>query len=274
MVLFGRPKTAIPVWASLLSKKQYTAFIAALDSYFQDTLRLDYIIEKGVLIAAKNEYGFERLGLHNLALLCKQNKTGNYREIIGSHFNYMAKALESQKELERVECNFDLVKRQIAVRVYNDDYISSVAKDGFVSKRLAKDLNAVLVYDLPHTVMNIKPERIQGWAKNVDELFEIGLMNVQKNYESRFEEVKFGPKQGTIFACEAEHIFVSNVLLELESHEELIGTGGALVAAPHRSLVLVYPISDMEVVHMVNSLCAVIPQLHSESPGPLTEEMF
>lgn len=274
MGIFGRRKITVPDWASLFTGKQYTAFIAALDGYFQETYNLSYEIDDGVLMPEANGYGFKNLGLHNVAHLCKQNRIGDYPTIVTYHFDLLIQASEFEKEFKKIEKGFEQVKQYVAVRLYSSDYIASIGGECVMSRGFAGELNAVLVFDFPHTVANIKPEQIAPWGKTSDELFALGLANVRKNYETPIEKMKFGPKGSTIFACEAEHLFVTNVLFDLDMHHGLIGKGGSLIAAPHRNLALIYPINGVEVVQIINRLCATVPGLYGDNPGSLTKEIY
>jgi hypothetical protein len=275
MSFINRKKGSIPPWASFFSETEYAAFLSAIDSFFQNTLHLPYTIQDGAVIPAENEYNLNCLGLTNLARICKQNEPVDYPEIVASHFNGMIEAEKFQKEFDKTVTDYDRVKQYIAVRLYDEGYFSSIGKEAYMSREFAGELVAVLVFDLPHTVCNIKPEQAAPWGKTEDELFEAGLDNVRRNYEIKAEAAEFGADGDFIYACEAAHFFATNVLFDLDKHARLVGKGGALVAAPNRHITLVYPICDMKkVVGMINNLCVAVPGIYDNNPGALTKEIY
>lgn len=170
MWLFGKKKT-IPAWASFFNENEYAAFVLALDSVLKEKLNLVYEICNGVAVFEENEYDFMNLGLLNLAQLCKKNQSDEYRQIVDGHFDTMIEANRFQKEFEKIETNFDQVKQYIAVRLYDDRYMASIGKQYFIGKEFAGELFAAIVFDLPYTITNIKPEQIMLKSKNISEQY-------------------------------------------------------------------------------------------------------
>ena len=166
------------------------------------------------------------------------------------------------------------MKRYIAVRLYDDGYMASIGKQNLVRKEFAGELSVVIVFDFPNTITNIKPEQMESWHKSIDELYAIGIENVRNNYTTKIEAVEFGPDQKVIYSCESEHLFATNILFDMEKQDGLIGKAGSLVAVPNRSLALIYPINDLQVVGVIKSLCLTVPKLCHNNPGSLTSEIY
>lgn len=274
MGLFSRKKSSIPEWASFFKEKEYAAFIAAIDDYFRKTLNLTYEIQDGTIIPEESTAGFGTFGLDNLARICHQNKTGTYPEIVATHFNSIIEGYKFQKEFEKIEKDFGQIEQYLAIRLYDSTYMSAVGKEYFTYREFAGTLSTVLVFDLPQTVINIKPQQIEPWGRSLDELFEIGIDNVRRNYVSNAEAIEFSPAKEMIYSFEEPHFFVPNVLFDIEKYNGLVGCGGALVAVPSRSMALIYPINDLKVVGIVNKLCAVVQRIYDSTPGSLTKEIF
>lgn len=272
MGLFSK-KEIVPEWASFFTGNQYTAFMAALDSCLQKMLNVAYEIEDGIVVLEENEYMQGNLGLYNLAQICRQNELADYPQIIAGYLNMAIEVNKFENEFKKIEKDFDQIRQYIAVHLYDSEYIDYVGKENFISRRFTGELFAALVFDLPNTLKIIKPELIELWNKTADELFEIGLGNVRRNYETSVEATEFGPEKDILYVCKAEHFFATNVLFELEKHNGLIGKGGSLVAAPNRNIALIYPINDLRVSVMVNNLCFAVPRLFN-NPGSLTKEIY
>lgn len=274
MILFGKNKSKIPTWASFFTEKEYTAFISEIESCFRKIINSPYNINDGVVVFQEEVYGISQMGLFNLAKMCKQNKRANYAGIISDHFDILRKSYEFNQEFKKIERDFEQICKYIAVRLYDVEYLSATSRDNFISKKIAGELFAVLVFDFPDTIIHIKPTQIEQWNKSVNELFEVGIENVKKNYKLDINVVEFGPEKESLYVCETPHFFAPNIVFELRSHEELIGKGGCLVAIPNRNIALVYPINNLNVVNVVNSLCVTVPNLYDNNPGMLTKEIY
>ncbi|MDW7657043.1 MAG: hypothetical protein SCM11_07705 [Bacillota bacterium] len=271
MWLFGKKKN-VPAWASFFNEIEYAAFTSALDSILRDNLNIVYEICDGVAVFAENEYNFENLGLLNLAQLCKKNQSDEYPQIVEGHFKSMIEANRFQKEFEKIEANFDQIKQYIAVRLYDEKYMASVGKLYFIGKEFVGELFAAIVFDLPYTIINIKPEQIKPWNKSINELYGIGLENVRNKYVTSVKAIDHD--NDVLYACEAGHLFATNILFDIERHNLLAGKAGSLIAVPNRCIALIYPINDLKVVGMVKSLCLTVPKLYDNNPGALTKEIY
>ena len=276
MSLFDRKKVNVPEWASFFSEEEYTTFLEAIGSYFRKTLNISYEIHDGVinLVDGDNLFGLGQFGLVNLAQNCKQNKPTAYREIIANHFGCLIESVKFKKEFAKIEKDFEKVKDYIAVRLYDKEYLSSGGMNHLLIKNIAGELFAALVFDFPRAVVTVSLEEAAPWGKTIDELFEIGLENIRRSYRINREIIESGEEKDAIIACEAEHFFVPNILFDLDKHNEFVGKGGALVAAPTRNIVLIYPINDFNVVRVLNNFFNAAFGLYSNNPGRLTKEVY
>ena len=80
--MFNRKKITVPPWASVLSRKKYSLFIAAVEDYFNSRGDL-YTISDGFVHYSEND---QRFGLSNLAQMCARIKPAEYPELISRHF--------------------------------------------------------------------------------------------------------------------------------------------------------------------------------------------
>ena len=71
---FKSKKTIIPApeWAFFFDDAEYTKFITEIETYFKSQ-RHQFEISDGIVHVNKNEFGFENLGLSNVAQVCKQH---------------------------------------------------------------------------------------------------------------------------------------------------------------------------------------------------------
>jgi hypothetical protein len=274
MGIFGKKKSIVPEWASFFSEKEYDAFVKAIDLYFREKLKLSYELREGAIFVPENEFGFQKLGLGNLAQICRQNNVSEYPVIVNAHFDSTVESHRFQNEFNKIEKDYDQIEPYLAVRLYDTEYLSSIGTDGVVGKPFSGELHAVLVFDFPHSVINVQPEQILHWGKTKEALMETGLSNVRKNYGIHVEAVELGPEKDRIYLCESNHFFTGNILFDLDSRDGFVGKYGALTAAPNRSTALVYPIEDSRMIQVLNQLFGVVLGIYNDHPGSLSREIY
>ena len=265
--------TNIPEWASLFDSKEYPLFIKEIDNYFKKS-RIQYEIGDGQIeiIEKVSEFGFSNLGLGNVAQVCKQEGKKYYKAIITEHFNSMIKANKFEKEFSTIADNFEKVKKYIAVRLYDNEYVAHIGKENSIGNDFAGDIYAMIVYDFPHSVVSINPDQIIPWNKTVDELFEIGIANIKAKYPLSIKKLAFG--EFSIWFVQGEHFFTPNIVFDLENWQELIGSKGSLVGLPHRHSAIIYPIENLEAVKAINVIIPVVYGMNQEGPGSLSNNLF
>lgn len=220
----------------------------------------------------ENEWGFRNLGLTNVAQVCKQEDPKFYKEIIKEHFDSMIRAYKFDQEFKRIANNFEEVQKYIGLRLYDNQYVAHIGKEFTIGKEVAGDIYAMVVFDFPDSILNIKPEQAEPWGKTIDELFEIGKKNSRDKYPISIKKEKLG--EFSIWFAHADHFFTPNIVFELESRPELIGTKGSLVGLPHRHAALIYPIENLEVVKAINGIIPTIFGMNQEGPGSLSNQLF
>ena len=266
----------IPDWASFFTQEEYTAFLAGLESYFRG-MDVTFTLDEGTIEADPEVLPFSQLGLHNIAQVCKQHAIEEYAERINVHFTTMLKALEFDKTFDNNIIDFEKVKPYLAVRLYNEEYMTYIGSlDGedetTVHRFVADDVHAMLVFDLPDAIRNVQPSHVLDWNKDEDDLFSIALANVRENYPMHVTREDMGGF--TVWFANNDHFFTGNIVYELEDRPELLGSKGALIAIPHRHSALIYPIEDLGVVTAIQKMIPAAYSMHEEGPGSLTPNLF
>ncbi|MDL2284805.1 hypothetical protein LJC19_06665 [Oxalobacter sp. OttesenSCG-928-P03] len=269
-------KPEIPEWASFFTQEEYTAFLAGVDQYFRD-MAVTYTLEDGIIEVDPNEFRFSKLGLSNVAQLCKQDSPENYAKIITEHFTAMLRALEFDRAFDEDVADFEKVRQYLGVRLYNQEYMTYIGglddEDGVVVERYeAEDVFAVLVFDLPDAIRNVSPSHVADWGISEDELFRIGIANIRENYPMNITQEDMG--EFNIWFVNNNHFFTANIIYELNDRPELIGSRGSLIGLPHRHSALIYPIEDLGVVAAIQGMVPALYSMNQEGPGPLTPNLF
>ncbi|MDU1890755.1 MAG: hypothetical protein E6767_08695 [Dysgonomonas sp.] len=263
---------SVPDWATFMTPKEYSIFIKATEEYF-NKLNIGYSIEnEGVVLVSENDFGFGQLGLHNIAQICKQNDIKDYKAIVKDHFDAMVRIHKFNKEFEETVSNFEKIEKYIAVRLYNMEYGANLEGDNIIVRDFAEGIIAMLVFDLPESVVNIKPEQVTPWNKTIDELFELGNENIRKNYPIDLSEHKVG--EHMIWFAEADHFFASNFAFDIKNYPQVVGSQGSLVSIPNRHTVIIYPIRNLDVIGVLNNMLYLTSRMHEDGPGSITDRLY
>jgi len=269
--LFKNNSEEVPGWAGFFTKEEYSAFLKELGNYFQGK-GLSPVLDGSSVKIEGGEFGAQQLGLTNVAQVCKQGELSDYRQSIAAHFEAMERGEVFRKEFEKIAGTYEKVKPYIGVRLYPQHYMDNLPKGIFIGKPFAGDMYAMLIFDMPDTITNIKPEQAEEWSKTFEDLFEAAVRNTRANNPVEISPFDFG--EFKIWFAEADHFFVPNILFDLESRPGLVGEYGALVGVPHRHAALVYPINSIEIIKAVNGLIPTIHGMHREGPGSLSPSLL
>ncbi|MBO9631842.1 MAG: hypothetical protein J7578_01905 [Chitinophagaceae bacterium] len=262
----------VPAWAaSFFSADEYDVFITELEAMLKKR-NLNYSIGDGVVYLSGSNAIFEQLGLINLAQTCKLSAPSSWESLINTHFHEMEQISDFTKLFEVKSRDFEYAKDFLAIRLFNGDVLNDVQKDIFVKRAFAGDAFTMLSFDLPQSVINVKPEQMQNWNKSQDELFEIGKRNVEKKYNFDFSRETINDFD--IWFIQDEHHFVPNFVFSLDKYPALNGEFGSLIGVPHRHAAIIYPIETTEAIEAVNSLPFIISGMFKEGPGSVSNHLY
>jgi hypothetical protein len=262
----------VPKWADFFETEEYRAFDKAVHSYFK-SLGKPFKVDDGTVRTnwMANDSNMQNLGLLNVAQMCKQSKVEEYPEIVRNHFEVMRKSQDFIAGFFDNMNDFEFVKPFIGTRLYHKDHIKSIGQGGVISRAVTEDIIAMLVFDMPQAISSVKPEQTAVWNKTSDELLELGLHNIRENYP--FSVTHLDAKI-VLKAVLQDHFFGSNIILDMESHPELIGTHGTLLAVPHRHTSIFHPIEDKSVILAINMMIPMAYGMNHEGPGSISPHLY
>lgn len=262
----------VPAWAaSFFSADEFDVFITGLEAMLKKR-NLNYSIGDGVVYLSGSNAIFEQLGLVNLAQTCKLSAPSSWESLINTHIHEMEQISDFNKLFEVRSRDFEYAKDFLAIRLFNDDVLNGGKGDFFVKREFAGDAFTMLSFDLPQSVINVKPEQMQNWNKDPDELFEIGKRNVEKKYNFDFSRETVNDFD--IWFIQDEHHFVPNFVFSLDKYPALNGEFGSLIGIPHRHAAIIYPIETIEAIAAVDSLPFIISGMFKEGPGSVSNHLF
>lgn len=270
---FKRKKPILPVpkWASFFNQDEYNTFTSHVETYFKKK-KAEFVYNDGVVIVENEDQEKTNHGLVNIAQQCKQTPVKEWKELINRHFDSFGHIDRFNQDFNSQAHDYDYVKSHLGVRLYAQDYLSHISDDIIITRRITEDIIAMLVFDFPHSVSNVKPEQSILWDKSEDQLFQIGIANVKANYQSDISRERLGDFD--IWFVTGEHFFTPNIVFELDNDPRLVGTYGSLIGIPHRHAVLIYPIENTEAVRVITGLIPVIYGMHQEGPGSISDKLY
>ncbi|HLP96431.1 MAG TPA: hypothetical protein VK168_20460 [Saprospiraceae bacterium] len=261
----------VPSWASWFTPEEFQHFQETVNRYFQ-TQNLGLTWGDGVIEIENEQFGYKQLGMVNLAQSCKQSDLRQYPAIVTDHFETLKKARQFEVQFKEDVVDFEKIKHYLGVRLYPDSQAQRLGQEHVMGKNLSDDIYAMLVFDLPHSIMNVQPAQAENWGKSLDELFDTGLENIRKNYPVKPSQETFA--DFNIWFFNSDHFFTPNVVFDLENMPQVLGKQGALVGIPHRHSVIVYPIDSIKVIEAINKLIPAIYGMNEEGPGSISSQIF
>jgi hypothetical protein len=213
----------VPEWANFFSQQEYTYFINLVETFFKQN-GFEFTLDDGYVNVSDNDFGLNKLGLTNLAQTCYQENRSRWKGIISNHFNRMIEISEFESEFSKKVDEFENVKKYIGVRIYPIGYVQNVGPENTIYRNVTDELVELLIFDLPHAVINIKREVTEKWKISSDELFSIGQKNIRLNYKLEISEQSM--TDFNIWFIQSDHVFASNIILErpLIILENIIGS--------------------------------------------------
>lgn len=271
--LFGgeAPASPGPQWAPYFTAADHERFVATVEGELRRRA-LSYQMGDGVVAVQLSDGEPDQWGLQNLSQVCHQNKKRDWRRVVAGHIDAMLAAREQQAMVKELAKDFTRARGLLRLRLYPDDFAPELAAETIFFEP-AEGVRAVLCFDLPTSVASVSRTDAKVWGKSDEDLFAIALQNVRahERVEIDSQEVKDGVSVQMLFG---DSHFTSCHALFLR---EYLGEGavhGAVVAIPHRHVLLFHPIRDVGVVLAINALITMAFGMHAEGPGSITPDLF
>src|SRR5258706_16268012 len=90
----------LPAWATFFTGAEYKQFLDRLKRYF-DKEKIPFTLGDGEIEVQNSSFGAERLGIINLAQICKQEPARRWPILITKHFNSMREGNVFQDEFNK-----------------------------------------------------------------------------------------------------------------------------------------------------------------------------
>jgi hypothetical protein len=246
-----------PEWAAPLDAAQFAEFRehlrAALAPYGRCRIGEGFVVVPGRTT---------KYGLTNLLQTWSLSEPSARADLIALHFHNLFEA-EDTAPSTPVE-----LTPLIRPRVRNRDQPGMVPVPS-LSQTVAEGVDAVLCVDLPTAVSNLKPEEAIATGRTMQELWELAISQIDDGLPVNAEDLSDG-----VTAFVGDSFFVASRVLDLEHFAGEIPEHGALVAIPHRHLLLVHPIETTEALGALNAMVAAADHFFRQGPGSIVPHVF
>jgi hypothetical protein len=246
-----------PEWAAPLDGAQFTEF--------REDLRVTLAPRGGCKLGE----GFvmvpghhTKYGLTNLIQTWAQVEPDKRADLVALHFDnlFEAEATEPPSPAELVPL--------IRPRVRNRDQPGVVTVPS-LSQTIAEGLDAVLCVDLPSAVSNLTPEQLSFSGYTTPQLWELAISQIDDGLPVKAEDLG-----DDVTAFVGDSFFVASRVLALEHFAGEIPEHGALVAIPHRHLMIAHPIETKRVVKALNTMLALAAHFFAQGPGSIVPYVY
>lgn len=257
---------------SFMPQEEQLQFQDEITRYFEQHSS-QYIIDfsKGAIFESSNTNHMQ-YGLDTVAQMYHQASFEDKKKVVPNHFNSLFKSIKEEEKILKDINDFSKMKKFLAVRLYPTNYEPNTY-EMLVYREDIEGIYTVLVLDLPSTSRNIRPEEVERWGINRNELFKIGLENVFSKSKVEIKELKLIDEL-YVGLLEGDSIYTTTSVMRIEKYPELIGKYGSLIIIPHRHAVVAYPIENKEVIKMTNHLPVLATNMFNEGPGSITPNLY
>jgi hypothetical protein len=245
---------AVPGWASPLTANELAEF---------QTTVLDELRPYGVTLGDGFVTGRRtRHGLSDLAQLWAMSEPSERPGLVRGHFSQLLAAGDAPGP------DGEDVIPLLRPRVWSQETVDRTPVP-LITRGVADDLVAVLCVDLPTTVVNLRPEQAEATGRSIDELWEVALAQIDDGQETTEQDLANGTR-----AVIGDSLFIASRVLALDRFAGPLPDDGALLAVPHRHMLLVHEIRSLEVIQGLDHLVGTAADLFRQGPGSVSPSVY
>lgn len=207
------------------------------------------------------------VSMRNLRQLARQVPRDDWPALVADHVTTIVTAIEEPLDLS----DFELAQHLLRTRIYPAE-----ADNGILAARpFAPGLIEAVVVDTPTTVRTVTIDEMEDWPVSGDALFILGRANVRDDGPLQIEEQDLG---GVVVSVLHGWTFYAVTHLAWLGEYLDLGPAGALVIAPSRSLIVVYPLHAgtvrRDAAIAARELQIQARYAYDEGPGSLSPHLF
>ncbi|MBI5851815.1 MAG: hypothetical protein HZB39_12440 [Planctomycetes bacterium] len=276
-VVAVRPEApvATPAWFAHFATDERLAFVADVERWFRSQQLVPELQATGAMLVRGGKQGAEEFDLELLAELCAGAPRGEWLGLIDA-------------QLRRVVAMRDALA-SVAVMSWQDaqDRLRlRIHPESFLEEGGLKPADVAGAVDLPGTVTLafvdgeesatvVSRNSLERWRQATVGVLAIALVNTRRELEGklRVDPQDIGPL-GTLYAITSGSYYGASMVLDLDSHDEMLGEHGAIVAVPTRDAVFVWPFDDLRVKDLIPALYRLAGSAADRMGGELDRGLF
>jgi hypothetical protein len=247
----------VPGWAAPLDAGQFTEF----REHLRDALAPHGGYQMGEGYVAVPGHA-TKYGLTNLLQAWALSDPEARADLVALHFHNLFEA-ENTAALTPAQ-----LAPLIRPRVRNRDVPGAVSVPS-LSQTVAEGVDAVLCVDLPTAVANLKPEEAIATGRATPELWELAISQIDDGHPVQEDDLG-----GGVTAFFGDSFFVASRVLDLEHFAGEIPEPGALVAIPHRHILLLHPIETTQALNALNAMVGAADHFFRQGPGSIVPHVY
>jgi hypothetical protein len=203
-----------------------------------------------------------KYGLTNLLQTWTRAEPASRAQLVALHFQNLFEA-----EATAPPTPAELL-RLLRPRVRNRDQPGAVTVPS-LSQTIAEGVDAVLCVDLPTAVSNLMPDEMVATGRTMPELWQLAISQIDDGLPVSEEDLGDG-----VTAFVGDSFFVASRVLDLEHFAGEVPEHGALVAIPHRHLMIVHPIETTRAVKALSTMLGAAVHFFAQGPGSIVPYVY
>jgi hypothetical protein len=261
-------------WAPTMTPEELDQFVKLVETDLRRRgvrfSRRDAVVN----VTAGKESGLPPGAYHlsSLAQQCKQAERREWEAGIARHFDMAIHGSAAAEHLSAIVHDYPKVASLLRVRIYPPEWTTG-HKDEVVLRHDLPGLATVLCFDLPTMVVPVRKEQAASWSVGVETAFEQGIENSTQTNDIDKQTVDVGPAMGVTVLIGDPVWHCANVLIL----DRLVGPAaayGALVALPHRHIILVHQIMGGDLPELIGGMGRMARGLYDEGPGSISSDLY
>ncbi len=264
-----------PVWAGFFQPGHYTLFIRQVQAELDRRGNPGKLNAAGGAVVVPTSTADEDAqpdywGLTSLAQDCARTPVADWPALIGVYFDLKARIGNQSEVLDQLAGDWEAARRLLKLRLYPDDY---AGRGSVVADFPADGLMAVLVYDLPESIVAVRPGDVDAWKVSEQDLFRIALQNVDQAEAPVDAPIEL-PDGETLHLLQGSSSFIASHALSLERYVPQHSPFGALVGVPTQHSLCYYPIQDSRAVGVIEGMLPVLRRLSARGPASISDQLY
>ncbi len=249
--------TAVPPWASFFSLAAWHALLVAMeDDLAARRIMARYAGDHFTVALPDGRMG--RFAIVNLAERCQTVPVEDFPRMAREHFDRVVGPLPAMSDDPGSPEEFDRVAPSLIAHVYRDEMVAKT-RHTLIERPLCPGLLTALAIDFGHCVGSLARSVSSVWGRSDDELFRVGLRNIQKRPVTR-ESLPIPGLSGLMLM--AEDYTVTSQIHFLGNHLGRHYPAGALVALPTRNLLLCVALQTCDALRSVERIAETVEFVH------------